>query len=67
MGRLSLGEYELDLMLNLVLVVFGRVGGWVSLVFLNLLPWFLMPKCNVPIALLMSFNLYLLMFFSLFI
>jgi hypothetical protein len=67
MGRLSLGEYELDLMLNLVLVVFGRVGGWVSLVLLNLLLWFLMPKCNVPIALLMSFNLYLLMFFSLFI
>ncbi len=66
MGRLSLGEYELDLMLNLVLVVFGRVGGWVSLVLLNLL-WFFMPKCNVPIALLMSFNLYLLMFFSLFI
>jgi len=67
MGRLSLGKYELDFMLNLVLVVFGRVGGWVSLVLLNLLLWFLMPKSNVPIALLMSFNLYLLMFFSLFI
>jgi phage shock protein PspC (stress-responsive transcriptional regulator) len=48
MGSLSLGKYELDLMLNLVLVVFGRVGGWVSLVLLNLLLWFLMPKSNVP-------------------